>query len=257
MTPRTLLSVGLGCDRGTPLATVQTCLHEALAQLGATPADIVAVARDASPAEVLDPQRWAPVAAGPVAGPVDHWWADRGTELAGDVDALEDSRRRSLAATVSEDVWREAGFDRPLQASFGVVEDDTVLAASVVTALWGWPLDVGVVVRPDARGRGLGRRVAQAALAAAVGLSGFAAFRVDRGNPAAQRIAAGLGLDEEETFHTGLAGLFHDYGKINPRFQSITMKNTLRKWTVIDCLEGTNHSMLSAALPPDCSCFSG
>lgn len=156
--------------------------------------DIVAVARDASPAEVLDPQRWAPVAAGPVAGPVDHWWADRGTELAGDVDALEDSRRRSLAATFSEDVWREAGFDRPLQASFGVVEDDTVLAASVVTALWGWPLDVGVLVRPDARGRGLGRRVAQAALAAAVGLSGFAAFRVDRGNPAAQRIAAGLGL---------------------------------------------------------------
>lgn len=26
------------------------------------------------------------------------------------------------------------------------------------------------------------------------------------------------------------------------------MKNTLRKWTVIDCLEGTNHSMLSAAI---------
>ena len=44
MTPRTLLSAGLGCDRGTPLATVQACLHEALAQLGATPADIVAVA---------------------------------------------------------------------------------------------------------------------------------------------------------------------------------------------------------------------
>lgn len=42
--------------------------------------------------------------------------------------------------------------------------------------------------------------------------------------------------------------IFHDYGKINPRFQSIKMKNTLRKWTVIDCLEGTNHSMLSAAI---------
>lgn len=26
------------------------------------------------------------------------------------------------------------------------------------------------------------------------------------------------------------------------------MKNTLKKWTVIDCLEGTNHSMLSAAI---------
>mgnify|MGYP005918001065 FL=1 len=42
--------------------------------------------------------------------------------------------------------------------------------------------------------------------------------------------------------------IFHDYGKINPQFQSIKMKNTLRKWTVIDCLEGTNHSMLSAAI---------
>lgn len=42
--------------------------------------------------------------------------------------------------------------------------------------------------------------------------------------------------------------IFHDYGKINPQFQSIKMKNTLKKWTVIDCLEGTNHSMLSAAI---------
>ena len=42
--------------------------------------------------------------------------------------------------------------------------------------------------------------------------------------------------------------IFHDSGKINPRFQSIKMKNTLKKWTVIDCLEGTNHSMLSAAI---------
>ena len=42
--------------------------------------------------------------------------------------------------------------------------------------------------------------------------------------------------------------IFHDYGKINPRFQSITMKNTLRKWLVINCLDGTKHSMLSAAI---------
>lgn len=42
--------------------------------------------------------------------------------------------------------------------------------------------------------------------------------------------------------------IFHDCGKINPRFQSITMKNTLRKWTAIDCLDGTKHSILSAAI---------
>lgn len=38
------LALGLGCDRGTPAATVQQALDEALAQLGASLADIAAVA---------------------------------------------------------------------------------------------------------------------------------------------------------------------------------------------------------------------
>lgn len=38
------LALGLGCDRGTPTATVQQALDEALAQLGASVADIAAVA---------------------------------------------------------------------------------------------------------------------------------------------------------------------------------------------------------------------
>lgn len=42
--------------------------------------------------------------------------------------------------------------------------------------------------------------------------------------------------------------IFHDCGKINLRFQSIKMKNTLKKWTAIDCLDGTKHSILSAAI---------
>ena len=42
--------------------------------------------------------------------------------------------------------------------------------------------------------------------------------------------------------------IFHDCGKINPRFQSIKMKNTLKKWAAIDCLDGTKHSILSAAI---------
>ena len=42
--------------------------------------------------------------------------------------------------------------------------------------------------------------------------------------------------------------IFHDCGKINPRFLSIKMKNTLKKWTAIDCLDGTKHSILSAAI---------
>lgn len=42
--------------------------------------------------------------------------------------------------------------------------------------------------------------------------------------------------------------IFHDCGKINPRFQSIKMKNTLKKLTAIDCLDGTKHSILSVAI---------
>lgn len=37
-------AIGLGCDRGTPLATVQACVDAALAQIGASVADVVAAA---------------------------------------------------------------------------------------------------------------------------------------------------------------------------------------------------------------------
>ena len=38
------LAVGLGCDRGTPLATVQQCLQQALALAGGTLADVAVLA---------------------------------------------------------------------------------------------------------------------------------------------------------------------------------------------------------------------
>lgn len=147
-----------------------------------------------APGAVLDPASWGALASGPVLGPADHFWADRSTELRPDVGLLDAARREELAGHVSATEWADAGFDRPVQASFGIVEDGEVVAASVVTPLWGWPLDVGVLVRPDARGQGHGRRVAQAALASAIGMSGFAGYRVERSNTASRAIALGLGL---------------------------------------------------------------
>ena len=38
------LAIGLGCDRGTPLATVQECLQQALALAGGTLADVAVLA---------------------------------------------------------------------------------------------------------------------------------------------------------------------------------------------------------------------
>ena len=45
------LALGLGCDRGTPLATVQACVQQALEQLGADLRDVVAVATIAAKAD--------------------------------------------------------------------------------------------------------------------------------------------------------------------------------------------------------------
>lgn len=38
------LAIGLGCDRGTPLATVQQCLQQALALIGGALADVAVLA---------------------------------------------------------------------------------------------------------------------------------------------------------------------------------------------------------------------
>lgn len=45
------LALGLGCDRGTPLATVQACLQQALTLIGAGPQHVVAVGTIAAKAD--------------------------------------------------------------------------------------------------------------------------------------------------------------------------------------------------------------
>ena len=44
VSPRKQWALGLGCDRGTPLATLQQAIDEALAQVGGALAEVVAVA---------------------------------------------------------------------------------------------------------------------------------------------------------------------------------------------------------------------
>ena len=44
LAPDVRIAVGLGCDRGTPLATLQQALNQALAQAGAQPSQVAAVA---------------------------------------------------------------------------------------------------------------------------------------------------------------------------------------------------------------------
>lgn len=167
------------------------------AYVDAPPAHLDAVAEimcRLTPADVCDASSWEQLAAGPILGPADHFWADRSTMLAPDVATLDAEGLVQFSRHIGDREWREAGFNGQVVESFGIVEDGEVLAASVVTPMWGWPVDVGVAVRPDRRGLGYERRVATTALAAAVGLSGFAGYRVERTDMGARTTAFSLGL---------------------------------------------------------------
>lgn len=54
----------------------------------------------------------------------------------------------------------------------------------------------------------------------------------------------------EELFYKMLVNtvIFHDLGKINPAFQQIRMRNHTIKSAAVSCLDGPNHSLLSAAI---------
>ena len=157
-------------------------------------AEVAELALAHDPGALLDPATWSPLAAGPVLGPADHFWADHETPLTSSATLLDAHDHEELRSRVTAEEWREAGFDRTPHVSYGVVEDDHVVAASVLTSLWGWPVDVGVLVAPQVRGRGLGTEVAAAALAAGVQQSGFAAVRVARTNAGSRAVAGRLGL---------------------------------------------------------------
>lgn len=157
-------------------------------------AQVAELALAHEPGALVDPATWEPLATGPVLGPADHFWADHTTPLTSSAVLTEPEDREELRPLVSAAEWSEAGFDKTPQASFGVIEGDHLVAASVLTTLWGWPVDVGVLVAPQARGRGVGVEVAAAALAAGVQKSGFAAFRVARTNIASRAVAQRLGL---------------------------------------------------------------
>lgn len=162
---------------------------------------VAAIALAHEPAALLDPDLWGDLAAGPPLGPADHFWADHATPLPnpgigeGGLEPIDPAQTAELRGAVDEGEWREAGFDADVHAAFGVRDDGVLVAASVLTTLWGWPADVGVLVAPRARGRGIGTRVAAAACASGVATAGFAAFRVARSNAYSRAVAARLRLE--------------------------------------------------------------
>jgi RimJ/RimL family protein N-acetyltransferase len=91
--------------------------------------------------------------------------------------------------------WEESGFaDEPPLAFVLAVEGRQVAAANL-NVLDGIPRDIGLVVAPHARGRGLAAEVGAHAASYAIRDSGLARWAARIGNDASTRTAARLGFE--------------------------------------------------------------
>jgi GNAT superfamily N-acetyltransferase len=111
------------------------------------------------------------------------------------LDDTESAEAAALLESAAPDSDAKPGVPG-VECWAGIRDGDGRLAA---TAALGWSaptvgLIAGVAVRPDVRGRGLGRAVCAFVLAAALARYGSAALMVDEGNGAARRLYRGLGM---------------------------------------------------------------
>jgi hypothetical protein len=183
------------------------------------PADQVAALAEVtarSPEELVEAKTWHDVLAGTaqaIFGPVRHYYLDRADGLAelaagrrlnpDDSDALG-----TLRATLPAQEWALTGFTAQVAMLFGIFEDDVLVAAANLTAgpsvsgnssalaSSGSATDVGIVIHPDARGRGYGLRVAALAAKQAIAMHGVARYRALSSSPSTLAIAERLGFDE-------------------------------------------------------------
>jgi GNAT superfamily N-acetyltransferase len=132
-------------------------------------------------------------------GPVAHFYLDRADGL----KALAGGRRinpndaaalTDLNRAVPSQEWTAAGFSGHPAVLFGLFDGDRLLAAANLTSGPDTATDVGVLTHPDARGRGLGLKVAAAAALQAISLHGIARFRALTTSAATLAIAGRLGF---------------------------------------------------------------
>ena len=131
-----------------------------------------------------------------VIGPARHAYLDEDPGSDGTAPRVDPSLLGPLRASVTEDEWEESGFASGPQVVFGCFAGGELVAAANLTDFAGRACDVGLLVRPDHRGRGLGHRVGGAAASYAVSRSGLARWRATTSNRASLAIARELGFEE-------------------------------------------------------------
>ena len=129
-----------------------------------------------------------------VLGPAAHYIAS------GEVGSSNEATHPSLAqvrrmteGVVAEEV-EESGVLEPDVENFGLWVDGTLAAVSSLSPWVGGRTDVGLLVAPQFRGRGLGREVAAIALDASIRRAGIARWRCRENNAASVALATGFRL---------------------------------------------------------------
>jgi RimJ/RimL family protein N-acetyltransferase len=135
-----------------------------------------------------------------VLGPSRHSYADRSLfrpVADGDVRRLTEVDAlavRELEAAVSGAEWSEGGFVHEGAELWGLFEDDRLAALGNMTEWNGALSDVGLITRPDRRGRGLGTMVASAMCRAVLDEVGIVRYRALTTNLASLKVAERLGF---------------------------------------------------------------
>jgi hypothetical protein len=162
--------------------------------------------------DVIEAKTWQDVlsdSAQIIFGPVRHYYLDRVDGLAEvaegrrlnptDSDALG-----TLRAAIPAQDWLITGFTGQPAMLFGIFEGADLVAAANLTSgpnAKGEPsahaaTDIGVVIHPQARGRGYGTRMAALAARQAIVMYGVARYRALTLNPSTVGIADRLGFAE-------------------------------------------------------------
>jgi GNAT superfamily N-acetyltransferase len=140
-----------------------------------------------------------------VLGPSWHGFVDRarfvsGTAREGGRVERDDPLFNALRIACGDDAWAEGGFFHDPMAFdgvlYGIEEDGRLVAAGNMTPYRGLPADVGLVTHPDARGRGLAKRLAAKMVSDALPHVEVVRYRALLTNAASLGVARSLGFDE-------------------------------------------------------------
>lgn len=165
------------------------------------PASDAQVTRDLSTAAVETLQQsdfWREFAANrgmQLIGPSTHAYSDRDPGSMDGVTIPRDEDLRSLRRTVDEADWAESGWNDEPPHIFGLYDDDRLVAAANLNPFHQHPRDIGVIVEPGMRGRGLSKAVAQQAASFAIREYGFARWGARNSNAASLAASRRLGFE--------------------------------------------------------------